>query len=180
MISALKNGFTLVELLVVIAVIALTALIATINFRYFSQVHVVEQRMKDAQSFIQNARASATTSSLCGTSGGALWIVEFQSDRKTINLKCKIGSSSALLQKTLELKDSIEVSSIIGSAPCGPSPLFPLGEVSIQFAPLSGSTSFSGVDRCLQSSQAIKVTFKNLKNNSEKILNINRSGNVYE
>lgn len=174
------KGFTLVELLVVIAVIALTGLIATVNFRYFSQVHVVEQRMRDVQSFIQNARASATTSSRCAASGGASWIVLFLNDKKTINLKCQIGSSPPLLVKILELKDNIEVSSIIGSSPCGPSPLFPLGEVSATFAPLSGSVSFSGVDSCLQNSQAITVTFKNLKNNSEKSLSINRSGNVYE
>lgn len=174
------KGFTLVELLVVIAVIALTGLIAIVNFRYFSQVHVVEQRMKDVQSFIQNARASATTSSFCGASGGAVWIVEFRNDKKTINLKCQIGSSTPLLQKTLELKNSIEVSSIIGSSPCGPSPLFPLGEVSITFAPLFGSASFSGVDSCLQRSQTVKVIFKNSKNNTEKSLNINRSGNTYE
>lgn len=174
------KGFTLVELLVVVAVIALTGLIATVNFRYFSQVHVVEQRMRDVQSFIQNARASATTSSLCGSFGGAVWVVEFQNDKKTINLKCQIGSATPLLVKILELKDNIEVSSIIGSSPCSPLSLFPLGEVSATFAPLSGAVSFSGVDACLQSSQAIKVTFKNLKNNSEKSFNINRSGNVYE
>lgn len=156
------SGFTLVELLVVITIMAIVGAYAFSNFGSFGEDQKLKSATQDIQSLLRQAQTNASTGVQC--SNGS-WQVEFAADNKTINLKC---STSATPVKVLTLSSNISTSGVSGS-------FCPTGTpFTITFEKLSGKMSF-GDPRCA----SLTITLINNKNSSIKDVRIEQGGRIY-
>lgn len=130
-------GYTLVELLVVMAIMVIVGVFAFANFKDFSQDQIVNQASEALKSFFRIAQSSATSSTVCEGIGGVSWAVNFLDSTK-IQLVC--GPEDKLM-KTLNL-DNARIVGIKCSAE-GVSFDPPL---KISYAPLTGNVVFSVAD----------------------------------
>jgi prepilin-type N-terminal cleavage/methylation domain-containing protein len=126
-----KNGFTLFETLIVLAIIGVLALIALPQFSKIKENQLLKSTVSDVLSAVDNAR-SKTLSSLNSSEYG----VHFQADRIII-FKGKVFSSGATDNEILSIETPINISNVT------------LGGVSstsgdVYFNRLSGSPSTTG------------------------------------
>lgn len=85
-----QKGFTLVELLVVMAVMAIVGVVVFVNIETVSQDQVLNKALDDVQSLSRVAQSNATSGLMCYPGRPTLsWIMEFpSSDRRQAHLKC--------------------------------------------------------------------------------------------
>lgn len=128
MMKKTAHGFTLVEILVVITIMAFIGAFSLANFRSFGEDQKLKNAALDVQSLIRTAQINTTSSTICDTSGStlsndpncittnsAVWRVCFR-DGKIIELQCKKpADSSPAIKKTLDL-NSISPDISIGFA----------------------------------------------------------------
>lgn len=167
-----RSGFTLIEMLVVIAIMAVIGIFTLSNYKSFGEDQSLKNAVLDIQSQLRTAQTNATTNLKCGTQYSATWQVEFADDDKTINLKC---SASADIQKTLQLDTNIKIKEFSGTSCEDETP------ITIEFTPLSGKIGFIYGDGNNMSSSCISltVTLKNTKTGSDKSLTIEKGGKIY-
>lgn len=181
-------GFTLVELLVVITIMAVTGIFAFANFGSFGEEQKLKNAALDIQSLLRTAQTNAVTNVICNTQGAANWQVEFLADKKTINLWCKETSDSAsTLKKTLSLETNIEIelaASSFGARADEPVTVCPKSAPILTFTPLNNKIDLGGKDSkgaSISKFSCDKLIFKltNTKTGSTKDLIIERGGRVY-
>ena len=166
--SAIK-GFTLVEMLVVISIMALIGVVALANYQSFGEDQKLKNDSLNIQSQLRTAQTNATTNLKCNTQSSATWQVEFQNST-TLNLKCQEPSAGSILKKTLTLSTNVTIQSWVPTgADCPPGFSF-----IISFAPLTGSTNLVD-DKCT----ALKFTLLNSRTASTKYLTIEKGGRIY-
>lgn len=159
-------GFTLVELLVVIALVAVVGTITLANFRTFGEDENLKSAILDIQSQFRVAQTNATTNVKCAAQYGTTWQVEFASTN-TVNLKCSASSNP---QKTSPLGTNIEIQQVSGTGSNCPTAL----PFTVGFAPLNGKIDFGDL-RCT----SLTITLKNNKTESTKSLSIEQGGRIY-
>lgn len=157
-----QSGFTLVELLVVVAIMALVGVVAIANFRTFGEDEALKNAAFDIVSLIRTAQTNATSNVKCGNSYGATWQVEFASNQ-VINLKCQIST-----EKIVQLGTNITINSVTGLPPAACSAGF---GSAINFAPINGNISFHDSD-CSE----LTVTLKNSKTGNTKNVIMDKGG----
>ena len=163
--NSARNAFTLVELLVVTAIMAILGVYVIANYTSFGEDQNLKNAALDIQGLLRNAQANATSNTKCAGTFFATWQVEVLNST-TFNLKC---SASVTPQKTLQLTANNEIKVVSGDdASC---PAIPF---SISFAPISGSIDLGGV-----SCTSLTFTIKNTKTGTLKDLTINKGGRVY-
>ncbi len=168
------RGFTLVELLVVITIMAIVGAYALSNFGSFGEDQKLKSATQDIQSLLRQAQANATTKAICSSRYDATWQVEFSSDKKTINLNCQeslsLPSPTPTSKKTLAIdKNNSSISTVSGiSCPTG-TPL------TITFDPLTGKINFVGYNSCM----SLTITLTNSKTTATKSLTIEKGGRIY-
>ena len=175
MTNRLKNkGFTLVELLVVITIIAIISLVVFINLRSFEEDKELVAAAANLQNFFRLAQTNATTTVKCGAQTNATWFVTFV-EKTRVELGCRLPTATTLsnLSKRLIFNASIEISSIEGTSPCS----YP---VNITYSPLYGLVEFENANGCVSRSPKVKVTLKSSTNkmNQTKVVTINKVGTV--
>lgn len=165
-----KNGFTLIEFLVVIAIMGIAGVFTIANYRSFGEDQNLKSAVLDIQSILKQAQTGATTRTICNTEYDSTWQVEF-ANTTSINLKCQ--ESAVLFQKKLLPLDtkypniSIQSFSWTGSN-C------PTGLPTVKFTLLSGKIDFGNAN-CT----ALKITLKNNKTGTTKDLTIEQGGRIY-
>lgn len=173
--TKLQKGFTLVELLVVISIMAIMSVFTFINVKDFTTEQALNKAVGDIQSLMRLAQSNATSSTLCGSSGGVTWTVRFNSDQSTLDIIC--GSNNTLY-RTLTLQNvliaSIKTSSCISSLSL---------PVSFTYSALKGvpdvTDSSGGISStCLGTTQSVTVNLLNAKSNSTKSFNISKGGAI--
>lgn len=166
----IRNGFTLVELLVVITIMALVGTFTLSNYGSFGEDQKLKNAVLDIQSLIRLAQTNATTNVKCNTEYGAKWIVEFDGNKTTIYLKCLEPSGSIFTKKTLHLDvngANIQIQSSSGdTANCSG-----LGNA-VVFAPLNGEMALG------QDCTFFTFTLIN-KIGTTKDLRIEKGGRIY-
>lgn len=149
-------GYTLVELLVVMAIMVIVGVFAFANFRDFSEDQVVNQASLRLQSLLKIAQGNATSSTVCGKEGGVSWAVKFTEEKSKIQLLC--GPEDKLM-RTLELEKT-QIAGIkcldAGGANINP-------PLKISYAPLSGNVTFSGSDDipCVKTASQLVISLDN-------------------
>lgn len=83
-------GFTLVELMVVIAIMAVIGAYTLSNYRSFGEDQNLKNAVLDIQSQLRAAQTSATANAICNNNqSGATWQLVYNTDKTTVNLYCQ-------------------------------------------------------------------------------------------
>lgn len=173
-----KNGYTLIELLIVLTIMAILSIVVFINYKTFSQDQILNKALGQVQTMLRLAQSNATASLNCGSSSGVSWAVQFLLDKRTLELTCGPTDS---VQKSLTLENS-EITSIKCSPPdstCPPQGATFSPPLKISFSTLYGKVTFikSG-ESCVDTAQSVMVVLKNLKNNNNKCFTISKGGAI--
>ncbi len=177
------HGFTLVELLVAISVMAILSVASFAKFAVLREDQYLKNASSEIQSFIRFAQTNATSNIACTpTLGGTPWTLTFSPDK--IDLSCQ-GSSL----KTLTLSNNIRICSINYSGcstsdACSPTAdtFTGSGLVTTAFSPLTGQITFSD-PRCtpasgLAGSANMVITLKKIGGSDTKPVTLSRGGSV--
>lgn len=162
-----ERGFTLVELLVVIAVMSLVGVYTFANYKSFGEDQNLKNAALDIQGILRSAQISASTNTKCSSKYGATWQVVY-TDTKNLTLQCKEpDASSFVVKKTLTLGTNITVAVSGNNISC-PSPSV------ANFTPVSGVVDF-GATSCT------KLTFAltNSKTTSTQTVVIDTGGGIH-
>lgn len=179
----MKTGFTLIEILVVISILAIVGIMSFANFGSLKQDQALKSAASDLQSLVRLAQSNATSRLQCGsdTVSGANWILEFKSDQKTISLACQVLSDlppsptpTPIFDRNLIFLNNIIVDSV-NSCPDipGSNPL------TITYSPLHGNVTFddaSHVPPCVNSA-TIRIVLKDSDGQTKTVI-INKGGSV--
>lgn len=170
-----RNGFTLIELMIAVSIMAILGVVSFISVGTFRQDQDLQTTAENLQGFIRVAQSNATANIICGDSSGANWYIEFQ-DADTVNLKCSTDPSKDVatlpVLKKFDHKSNITTSAITTSPNCFPT--------RIKFAPLYGLVSFETDSiNCFSSSISnLLITLINTSTKAQKGVNIDKGGSV--
>lgn len=165
------KGFTLVEILVAIVVMAILGTIGFIHYRTFSGTQALNEGISLVQSTLRAAQSNATAGVKCSNSGGATWLLTFENNT-TFNLKCKVGVAAASTQRSYILPTNVQVLSISGVL-CDA--LYPF---SVNFSPLLGQVSFESSASCVVGQNSITVRITNTKAGESKNVSVTKGGTI--
>ena len=141
MSSARKNGYTLVELLVVISITSLLTVLAIVNYKVLSNTQILTKAVGQAQTVLRLAQANATSQTLCSDNQNVgPWSVTFNSTTMTLSCGPTSTTQKTYTIESVQLSDTANSAvGIFGSA-CGNSAPLPL---TVSFAPGTGALTFS-------------------------------------
>lgn len=164
-ISSHERGFTLIELMVAVSIMALMSVFALVNIGSFRKDVELQSQATDLQNFLRLAQANATENVKCNSVAGMSWAIQFQ-DSRHINLVCLNQSVP------FNLHSSIVIDRVAGSTNCQ----FP---VTIEYMPLYGTVNFiqSQADSCINiGTQALSITLSN--NSGCKVITVSKGGSI--
>lgn len=177
-----RNGFTLIELMIAVSIIALISVAAFVNVGAFRKDQELQSATNDLQAFIRVAQANATSNTTCPSTCPAndictspSWFVEFK-DPDTVYLKC-LKEDNIPPVKAFYHNTNIQISKIDNSSSCFPT--------NIKFTPLYGTITFEpgGGNLCsIISKTSIPVVLYNTNGQSTTAINtvvIDKGGSVY-
>ena len=145
------RGFTLVEILVVLAIMGLVGITTFISVGTFREDENLKSVTSDLQSYLRLAQANATTGVKCGTTGGVSWSIVI-TDRTSIKLTCQAQEIRAWTIKYPAQIDSIEGSGTLSCSSVISNP------VTVTFSYLNGQAAFSDPqNKCLSESTGIQI-----------------------
>lgn len=171
-------GYTLIELLVVISIISILAVVGFVNFKGFSSDQVTIKAVGEIQTYLRLAQSNATSSTLCGRSGGAAWSLIFRSNQQTLDLAC---GPTNFVQKTYTMENA-KIDSITGSAgsDCG-GPAAAILPFTITYSTGVGAVSFSSSQAnqtCLASGDWTFTIRNTLDTAKTKIFKLSKGGAI--
>lgn len=157
------RGFTLIEILVVISIMALLAVGSFVYFKDFSARQYTNKAAGEIQSLFRLAQSNATSSTICkkgdGTNDQSKWSLKFFNDHQTIKLLCGQDNTE---KRTYILENARFESS--RNLP-----------VQVNYAPGSGVLTFSCEPDC---NSAQSLTFTLNPGANQKTLTISKGGAV--
>jgi len=172
--SAHSPGYTLIELLITISIMAILSTIAFVNFKDFAQEGVLNRAVGQVQTLLRLAQTNATTGLKCNDSPAESWMIEFETNQTEIQLKCK---SSSIDKQALE--GGVTVDAILTGSVCSDRSL-PNNTMSVVYSNLSGKIDFvwnkGKQDPCIADVSSIKITLKG--KNSSKSLTVFKGGAI--
>lgn len=186
-ISNFKHGYTIVELIIVIAVMVIIGVVAIANYGAFGKDQALQRGVSDIQSFIRTAQTNATARVPCpptsssDTDAGASWKIKFNTDGVTLSMFCQLGSSGPEIDLSgtankykYTLGNNVSVYRLnTDNINCAPSQSYV-----ITFAPLYGDVTFT--DGGCAASPNLLIILRNSSTGSTKNLVIDKGGSVYE
>lgn len=157
-----KNGFTLVEILVVMGVMAIIGVVVFANFRNGKEEQLLQKALSETQSVLKLAQSNASASVVCGNlGGGSYWQVQINPSLEKIILGCSKGEGEVQTQRVYDLEKGVNISFICPSSGSGFN-----STVTIVYAAFSGLPKFINVDSCGVNFSGLGVKFQSEKDNT--------------
>lgn len=170
-----KNGFTLVELLVVMSIMAITGIFTLSNFRSFGEDQNLKSAVLDLQSQLRSAQTNATANAICINNGGGTWQVTYSGSTASVNCQ-EAGAAPAptSVPKTVTLGSNIQIEEVSGipSSSCPNSAAVPF---TISFNPLSGNMRIGNSSAC----SSLSIGLMNSKTGTRRFLTVEQGGKIY-
>lgn len=183
-----KRGFTLVELLVTIAIIGGLIIVLLPQINTFQRRQILGDSVAGLQSTLRSAQNNASSGVKCDSSGKVVkfWKVGFGTSSYTVESKCEDGSTGTT--KTYRLPEGISVEGatlFTNSSTCGISP----SEAQVIFDNISANVGLISQDSgCPVSSNTAKMAVR-LKEVNSCVTEVNscvtmeviieKGGNIY-
>lgn len=185
------RGYTLVELLVVVAIIAIISTVVFANYRDFSKDQILVKATGQIQSLLRLAQTNASSGLKCGADTATEWYVKFDPDKNHIRLFCQnsagqVEITSKIITLDTDVANGVSVNEITFDAGSGCPSFSSANSFTVSYKPVFGQISFvlgrGGVTECVVNSVAQKasVKIKYTKNSVDnfKTFNINRGGAI--
>lgn len=165
-------GYTLIEILVVISLIALISTFVFVNFRGNNKEQLLNKTINQIQSSLKLAQNNASAGVLCGNQiAGSGWSVNFP-DNKSLQLICDKDPDVSHI-KTIQFDRTIISSLKCSSDISLPPPL------TVSYSSLSGLLTFSPQNSCLSQTSEVQITLQNDKDATiSKTFKISKGGAV--
>jgi prepilin-type N-terminal cleavage/methylation domain-containing protein len=102
------NGFTLIEILITLAIFSLVAAIALPNLRNFNASQELDNGSSNLVQILKQARSSAISGVRCNNVASLSWNVEFTSDRYRVFALCTATQPQPSPTPSIEFKVNLE------------------------------------------------------------------------
>ena len=174
-----SGGYTLIELMVAISIMAILGIIAFVNFKDFSQDQILNKAVGQVQTYLRLAQSNATSGLKCNDNPAESWMIEFETNQTDIKLKCKSASSADIEKQTLTLEGNVIVDSISGTTCVNAT--FHDSTMTVVYGNLYGKPSFilakGRSNECIADVSSITITLKR-NSSTPKSLVINKGGAI--
>ncbi|MDP3973849.1 MAG: prepilin-type N-terminal cleavage/methylation domain-containing protein [Candidatus Daviesbacteria bacterium] len=176
----MKNfGYTLIELMVGVSILAIFSVVALLQFRTFGEDKILTSAANDVQSFIRTAQTNASTGVLCTGNGGASWSVVINTNQINMDHLCSYGDPPVTFTppNNLKLPPNIIINSMV-SPFC--QSVYPQmgGALTLIYAPITGGVTFETQEQCIKDGVNLTITLVNTKTSTSKDVIIDKGGAV--
>lgn len=171
------QGFTLVELLIAIAIMAVLATIGFINFRIFSSSAKLNDGVNNVQSLIRVAQSNGGSSVNCNSSAPLSWGIRFNTSRDA-TLICQTSSTSNDI-KTLQFIDNlanVRIESVTTQPGSTCSIPYPASSFTVNYSVLYSQVSFSSCPN--ESKVLVIVSYSGGGSTISKTITISKGGGI--
>lgn len=177
------KGFTLIELMIVIAVIAILVVIAVPNYNDYNNNQKLAEATNQLQTVLREAQNNAQTGKVCSvTSKATDWHADFTVDAVNYSFAptCESGSVAA---KQTDLVSGLSISKVaVVTKPVG----LPATECAlstnttgeVKFNNISSSVSFSAPGCPDNTNASLEITLSLISGNSRTVV-IEKGGGIY-
>lgn len=108
-----SQGFTLIEILVVISIISILAVVGFVNFKDSVSDQKTSKAIGEIQTLLRLAQSNATSSTICNGQGATSWSLKF-SNQTTLELRCQPND----YLKSSQTLENAQIAFLIGSNSC--------------------------------------------------------------
>lgn len=161
-------GFTLVELLVVMAILGIVGVYSFSNFASYGEDQSLKNTLLDIQGILRQAQTNAKSNVVCGTQYGVVWKTEFPN---TTELRLICGSA---VLKTYTFQSN-PIEGVTGTGQGCPG-----SDYTVHFESLTGDVSFGNLQTPDPRCTALTFILKNSKTGNTKLIKIEKEGRIYE
>lgn len=196
--SKSTKGFTLIEVLIAVSIIALIAAVSIPGFRNFNQGQELESLKSKLYNDLRLAQSKANANVVCPGAPTAVaslqstWIVEVQALKYVTKYKCVNNSNAEDVKEYVGSEDKLYPTSSsvkLSNSSCGlngANPIVPYISFSSRSCPTGSTTCKSFEIRCggetgsvYSASQPFEMTLTNAQNATRKIV-ISQGGAIYD
>lgn len=186
----MNRSFTLVEMLVVLAIMGMVGIATFVNVKSSREESNLKTVVSDLQSYLRLAQANAQTGVKCGSEGGASWSLVIK-DRSLIELRCQNQALTDSPIRSWIIKNPARIDSvdgIQGTTSCNSSlgsQITIISPITVIFSYLDGKATFSdgapAAGNCLLNSQKMVIKVKKNADSQDqtiKTVTISKGGSI--
>lgn len=177
----MKNGYTLIELMVVITIMGILGFTAFANFGSLKEDQVLKKAAADLQTRLRAIQTNASTNTKCNDSTASFWKGKFSKVGTAYKLdtSCEYKGSSGVVEyitSTYTFEAKVKIANIISNSCTND---LNADFVIIFFAPLTGKATFKYPTSCTQGSQMSINLLNSATPDTLETVVVDKGGSIY-
>lgn len=176
LLKSKSSGFTLIEVLVTVSILAIITVLSVPNLKKFSQDQILADTSSNLLRMLERARSSSVAKIKCQEKASTGWRVTFSSTDYSLKATCQDISAYPLPSETTETfiienysDKGISITTDSGCASGKPDVIFS-----------DNSISFKCSDGSLVASNRLSITLSDNKGNKPVVIVVDKGGAIYE